>query len=619
MWPSSAFTITSPNPRAKSSPIAVRAKALPSKKIIPLLMGRFCVRSTIISPMPTGSNAAKPRSAIETNSVSITFMISKLLDSCSHQAYIICMKSKWTVIIILCLAQFVMVLDSTVMNVSLTTVASDLHTTISGMQAAITFYTLTMAALMLTGGKMGDIWGRRRAFKIGAVVYGVGSLITGLSPSLPVLLLGWSFIEGLGAVLVIPAIAALAAVNYKGKDRVMAFALIGGVSGAAAAAGPLIGGFVTTYLSWRYVFIAETVIMAGVLLVTNRIADEKSTNKQKIDIPSVILSATGMGVLVFGVLQSKVWGWVRPLSAPVVNGHAIKPFGISIVAYLILAGIIVLWLFYTRQSDREKRNKPVLLKVSLLSIKELRSGLSVLMSQYLIIASIFFVIPVYLQIVLGYDALKTGMKILPLSVGLILASMIGTKLVTRYSQRRVVRIGQVALIAGNLLLMAAINPQLRGWLFGAGMLVVGLGLGLLASQLGNINMSAVGKENSAEGGGLQGTFQNLGSSFGTALVGSIFIAFLTSGFVANINRSNLPANIKTYISNNTKAGVQVVSASDVQSYALSKGVSDSDAQTIADNYSSAQIDGLKESFFFIVAISTLSILLSRNISNKKAG
>ncbi len=582
-------------------------------------MGRFCVRSTIISPMPTGSNAAKPRSAIETNSVSITFMISKLLDSCSHQAYIICMKSKWTVIIILCLAQFVMVLDSTVMNVSLTTVASDLHTTISGMQAAITFYTLTMAALMLTGGKMGDIWGRRRAFKIGAVVYGVGSLITGLSPSLPVLLLGWSFIEGLGAVLVIPAIAALAAVNYKGKDRVMAFALIGGVSGAAAAAGPLIGGFVTTYLSWRYVFIAETVIMAGVLLVTNRIADEKSTNKQKIDIPSVILSATGMGVLVFGVLQSKVWGWVRPLSAPVVNGHAIKPFGISIVAYLILAGIIVLWLFYTRQSDREKRNKPVLLKVSLLSIKELRSGLSVLMSQYLIIASIFFVIPVYLQIVLGYDALKTGMKILPLSVGLILASMIGTKLVTRYSQRRVVRIGQVALIAGNLLLMAAINPQLRGWLFGAGMLVVGLGLGLLASQLGNINMSAVGKENSAEGGGLQGTFQNLGSSFGTALVGSIFIAFLTSGFVANINRSNLPANIKTYISNNTKAGVQVVSASDVQSYALSKGVSDSDAQTIADNYSSAQIDGLKESFFFIVAISTLSILLSRNISNKKAG
>lgn len=511
-----------------------------------------------------------------------------------------------------------MVLDSTVMNVSLTTVASDLHTTISGMQAAITFYTLTMAALMLTGGKMGDIWGRRQAFKIGAVVYGIGSLITGLSPNLTALLIGWSLIEGLGAVLVIPAIAALAAVNYKGKDRVMAFALIGGVSGAAAAAGPLIGGFVTTYLSWRYVFIAETIIMTGVLLVTNRIADEKNTNKQKIDIPSVILSATGMGVLVFGVLQSKVWGWVRPLSSPVINGHELKPFGISIVAYLILLGIIVLWLFYTRQADRERRNKPVLLKVSLLSIKELRSGLSVLMSQYLVIASIFFVIPVYLQIVLGYDALKTGMKILPLSVGLILASMIGTKLVSRYSQRRIVRVGQLALIAGNILLMAAINPQLRGWLFGAGMLVVGLGLGLLASQLGNINMSAVGKENSAEGGGLQGTFQNLGSSFGTALVGSIFIAFLTSGFVGNINSSTLPSNIKSYISSNTKAGVQVVSASDVQSYALSKGVSNSDAQTIADNYSSAQIDGLKESFFFIVAVSALSILLSRNISNKKA-
>ncbi|HEY5806041.1 MAG TPA: MFS transporter, partial [Candidatus Saccharimonadales bacterium] len=209
------------------------------------------------------------------------------------------MGKKWTVITILALAQFVMVLDSTVMNVSLSTVASDLGTNISGMQAAITFYTLTMAALMLTGGKFGDIWGRRGAFTIGAIVYGIGSLITGLSPNLPTLLFGWSLVEGLGAVLVIPAIAALTAVNYRGKDRVIAFAIIGAISGVAAALGPLIGGFVTTYFSWRYVFIAETVIMAGILLFVRKIADEKLARKAKIDVASVLLSAFGMGILVF--------------------------------------------------------------------------------------------------------------------------------------------------------------------------------------------------------------------------------------------------------------------------------------------------------------------------------
>ena len=524
---------------------------------------------------------------------------------------------KWTVITILCLAQFVMVLDSTVMNVSLTTVAKDLNTSITGMQAAITFYTLTMAALMLTGGKLGDIWGRRRAFKIGAVVYGIGSLITGLSPNLPTLLIGWSLVEGLGAVLVIPAIAALAAVNYKGKDRVLAFALIGGISGAAAAAGPLIGGFVTTYFSWRYVFIAETVIMAVVLLVTNKIADEKITKKQKIDIPSAILSAAGMGILVFGVLQSKVWGWVQPLGAPQINGHAITPLGISLVAYMILAGVIILSIFYNRQADREKAGKPALLKVSLFKIKELRSGLGVLMSQYLIIAAIFFVIPVYLQVVLGYDALKTGLKILPLSVGLIVASMLGARLASSLSPRKIVRVGQTALIAGSIILMVSINAELRGWLFGFGMFIVGAGLGFLASQLGNVNMSAVGKENSAEGGGLQGTFQNLGSSFGTALIGSIFIMYLTSGFVTSINQSTLPSNVKTYISDNTKAGVQVVSATQVQDYAVSKGLSESDADTVANSYADAQIEGLKQALFYIVAIAALSILLSRNLPNKK--
>jgi MFS family permease len=527
------------------------------------------------------------------------------------------MGKKWTVVAILAVAQFVMVLDSTVMNVSLTTVAHDLGTTISGMQAAITFYTLTMAALMLTGGKLGDIWGRRGAFRIGAIVYGIGSLMTGLAPNLTVLLLGWSLIEGLGAVLVIPAIAALAAVNYRGRDRVIAFAIIGGISGAAAAAGPLIGGFMTTFFSWRYVFIAETIIMAGLLFTVKYIADEKIRQKTTIDIPSAIMSAAGMGLLVYGILQSKTWGLIRPLGAPEINGHAITPFGVSIVAYLILIGIITLWWFYKRQVRLEAAGGQPLLKVSLLKVKQLQSGLAVLMSQYFMTAAIFFVIPVYLQTILGYDALKTGLKILPLSVALILFSLAGTRMLRRFTPRRIVRFGQIALVASGLLLLAAIDPQLKGFMFGLGMFVMGAGLGLLASQLGNVNMSAVGDRNAAEGGGLQGTFQNLGSSLGTALIGSVFIASLTTGFVNSINTTTLPQNIKSYITDNSKAGVAVVSASQVQSAALAKGTTPAEATEISNTYTSSQINGLKQAMFAVVAVALLSMFLSSDIPNKK--
>jgi Na+/melibiose symporter-like transporter len=353
--------------------------------------------------------------------------------------------------------------------------------------------------------------------------------------------------------------------------------------------------------------------MAGVLLASNKITDQRVQGKQSLDLLSVLMSAAGMGILVFGLLQSKTWGWVSPLGAPEISGKEITPFGISLVAYMILAGGFILWAFYNRQKRLEEHQGQPLLKVSLMAIKPLRSGLSVLFAQYLVIAAVFFVIPVYLQIILGYDALKTGIKILPMSVALILASLVGTRLVGRFSVKQVVRLGQLALVLGSLILMAAINITLKGFVFGFGMFVLGAGLGLLASQLGNVNMTAVGEKNSAQGGGLQGTFQNLGSSFGTALIGSLFIASLTTGFVGSINESNLPSDIKNYISSNTKAGVEVVSANQVSSYAESKGVSKIDSQEIADIYTSAQLQGIKEALFYLAAISLVSLVFSRNI------
>lgn len=523
---------------------------------------------------------------------------------------------KWSVVIVLAIAQFVMVLDGTVMNVSISTVVNDLGTTVASLQAAITFYTLTMAALMLIGAKLCSKWGLMKSFTIGSVIYGIGSLITALSPGISSLFLGWSVIEGLGAVLVIPAVTSLIAVCYKGKDRVIAFTIIGGISGIAAAAGPLIGGFMTTYLSWRYVFGIEFVIMFFVLILSRKFKVSEKTDKSPIDIPSVILSSVGLIMLVYGMLQSKTWGWVTPISKPTILGQEITPFGISIVAFLIIAGIIILKLFYDRQTKLINAKKDPLLDVTLFKVPELRSGLLVLLSQYVITAAIFFIVPIYLQMIIGLDALQTGIRILPLSIALIIFSVLGSKLIQKYSPKQIVLYGQILLLAGAVALLAAIDPELEGYAFSIAMIFVGAGLGLLASQIGNINMSAVSVDKASQVGGISGTYQNLGSSLGTALIGSILVVALTSGFVANISQSTLPVDIKNYITEHSETGVSIVPVQDLSQYALSKGLDQSDANEITDIYKNAQLQGLKESIFYIVAISTLSLLLSRKLPNK---
>ena len=284
---------------------------------------------------------------------------------------------KWLPLVILASAQFIMVLDSSVMNVSISQIVADLNTTVTGVQSAITMYTLVMAAFMLVGAKLGDILGRDRAFGLGLAVYGLGSLITSLSPNLTVLLIGWSGIEGLGAVLVIPAIAALTAANYEGKERAFAYGMIGGAAGAAIAAGPLIGGYVTTTWSWRYVFVGEVVVVIAVLIVHRRMKRApKPEQAPKLDYGGAALSAVALGLIVFGILKSSTWGWIRPIDAPTIDGHEITPLGFSLVPFLILGGFVVLGCFLAWEERRERLGRSTLLNRALLKIETLRGGLS---------------------------------------------------------------------------------------------------------------------------------------------------------------------------------------------------------------------------------------------------
>jgi MFS family permease len=517
-------------------------------------------------------------------------------------------------------AQFVMVLDSSVMNVSISQIVADLDTTIQGVQLAITAYTLVMAALMLAGAKLGDIIGRDRTFAIGLAIYGVGSFTTAISPSLGVLLFGWSGVEGIGAALVMPAIVSLIAVTYSGRERALAFGIVGGVAGVAIAAGPLIGGWVTTELSWRYVFAAETVIVIVILLLRRWLpAPPALERRPQLDIVGVLISASGLGLVVFGILKSSTWGLIEPRGALTIGGEEITPFGFSMVPFVILAGLACLAGFAIWEERRERQGRDTLLDRALLKIDTLRAGLTTLLMQQLILLGTFFVLPVYLQVVLGLDAFETGKRLFPMSVAMLLAALAGPRLAASLSPKRVAQVGLVALIVASLVLLGTIDVELNGTEFALALALFGVGAGLLLSQLGNVIMSSVDESKTNEAGGLQGTAQNLGASLGTALIGAVLIAALSSGFVARVeDNPAVPQAARDRIESAAEKGIPVVPVAQVEQVAREEGLTPDQAQAVADDYGDAQLKGLKRAIGAVGVFAVLSLWFTRRLPDRVA-
>jgi EmrB/QacA subfamily drug resistance transporter len=528
-------------------------------------------------------------------------------------------KAGWLPLVILAAAQFVMVLDSSVMNVSISQIVADLDTTIQGVQLAITAYTLVMAALMLAGAKLGDILGRDRTFAIGLMVYGIGSLITSLSPSLGVLLFGWSLVEGLGAVLVIPAIVSLVAATYEGKQRALAFGVIGGTAGAAVAVGPLIGGWVTTEFSWRYVFAAETVVVIVILLLRRRrMAHAPAVeHPPRLDLVGVLLSALGLGLAVFGILKSSEWGLIEPRGALTIGGTEITPFGFSAVPFLILAGLGCIAGFVVWEEHRERQGRDTLVDRTLLRIVPLRAGLTTLMMQQLILLGTFFVLPVYLQVVLGLDAFETGKRLFPMSVAMFIAAMAGPRLAAGFAPKRVAQAGLVALLIASVLLLGTIDVELNDTGFAIALAIFGVGAGLLLSQLSNVIMSSVDPAKTNEAGGLQGTAQNLGASLGTALIGAVLIAALTNGFADRIeNNPAISQQTRDAVMQRTEEGIDVVPVAQVEKAATDAGLPQDEAQAIADDYGDAQLQGLKRALGAVGIFALLALWFTRGLPGR---
>ncbi len=520
---------------------------------------------------------------------------------------------KWSTLIVMCIAQFLMVLDTSVMNVAIGQLIEDFDAEVTQIQTAITFYSLVMAAFMLLGGKLGDVWGRRRTFGIGMAIYAAGSAVTAASWAVPVLTFGWSVLEGIGAALVLPAMAALIAGAYRGADRAVAFGFLGGISGAGVAVGPILGGWVTTNLSWRVVFVAEVVVALIILALLGLVKDAKLPGrKPNVDWVGAALSGVGVGLIVYGALQSSQWGVVSPRNSPV------EPFGFALTPFVVAAGFVLIYAFVRWSQNREANGKDALVRLALFENRPVRSGLIMTVAQNTILAGAFFALPLYLQLTLGFDAFDTGVRILPVSIALLVTSVGGSALMMRFPPRRVVRIGLFVLLAAIALLLTTIDFELERFDFGLSMALLGIGIGILAAVLGNLVQSAVGDRDRSEAGGLANAATQLGTALGTAAIGAIVISGLASSFSTEVaSDERISAEISAEVELTLSSGVSFVSSDDVRMIIEAGDAEPEVVEALVENYEDSQLEALRSALFATAAIVVFSLLLSGRLPTRR--
>ncbi len=432
-----------------------------------------------------------------------------------------------SVVLPLALAQFVASYAGTNMNVAISTIASDIGTTVIGMQTAITLFTLTMAALMIPGSKLTDIWGRKTCFMAGLVVYGSGALIATFAQGLGLMVIGYSLLEGIGSALVIPPIYILITVLFEDVgSRARYFGVVSGAAGLGAAAGPLIGGLVTSAIGWRASFVLQVIIVVSVIVLAKDIVDpRRSEPAPRFDLVGAVLSALGLFFVVLGILQSSTYGWfVSRTDFTIGNTVVIPKGGVSPVWIFVgVGGLVLLWFFLHIRS-RERAGKDPLIATRLFHNRTSNRGLATQLIQWLILQGSFFVISVFLQQVWGYDAIQTGLMLTPATIGILASSAAAGRLARRRSQVTLVRAGFITTTTGMALLLALVRQDSGVLSFVPGLLLMGAGVGVMLTSSVNVVQSSFPDRDQGEISGLSRSVSNLGSSVGTALAGSILVA-----------------------------------------------------------------------------------------------
>jgi EmrB/QacA subfamily drug resistance transporter len=432
--------------------------------------------------------------------------------------------------ILLAMAMFVLVVDTSIMNVSISAVVHDIGTTVSGIQSAIALEALVSAAFILIGSKVGDLIGRKRAYILGLLGYAMGALAMALTQSLVPIIVFWAIVGGLGASLLLPAMQSLIHGNFAGPAQRKAYALVGAAAAIAAAVGPLLGGFITTYLSWRVAFLLEDLVIVIVLVGSRLVRDVPYTGAREVDIVGAVLSVLGMGGIVLGIL---VWQ---------EGGEAV---GALLVVGAVALGGFVYWL-----ARRKRDDKPALLDIELFRSKFFRLGVTGQMSQQIALGGTMIALPIFLQMVLEYDAMRAGLSLAPLSLTMFATALLAGKKAGNRSPSRIIAAGFALVTVGVAVLVPIVPHAGSGWALVAPLLVAGCGLGLLVSQLNNYTLSPVSEERVSEAAGVNSAAGSFGLSFGLAFAGAIMLATLSFTFTRMANDSAvLPEAQKAHVAN----------------------------------------------------------------------
>ncbi len=421
--------------------------------------------------------------------------------------------------ILLAMAMFVLVVDTSLMNVSISAVVKDLDTTVSGVQSAIALEALVSAAFILIGSKVADLIGRKRAYVLGLLGYAIGALSMALAQDLFAIIFFWAIIGGLGASLLLPSMQALVHGNFEGAAQKRAYALVGASAAIAAAVGPLLGGFVTTYLSWRVAFLFEDLVIAIVLSGIKLVHDVPYTGSRQVDVVGSVLSVIGMGGVVLGIL---VW----------------QEGGDYVLALILLGGAALVGLFYWL-NRRKRQGKAALIDPTLFVSKVFRYGVSGQMLQQIALGGTMIALPIYLQMVLEYNALEAGLSLAPLSLTMFVVALVAGKRAASHRPGSVIRLGFALLAAGLVILLPIVPHASSGWWLVAPLMVAGAGLGLLVSQLNNYTLAPLSEERVSEGAGVNSAAGSFGLSFGLAFSGAILLASLSLIFTHQANQSTV--------------------------------------------------------------------------------
>jgi EmrB/QacA subfamily drug resistance transporter len=421
--------------------------------------------------------------------------------------------------ILLAMAMFVLVVDTSLMNVSIAAVVEDLDTTVSDIQSAIALEALVSAAFILIGSKVGDLIGRKLAYVLGLLGYAVGALSMALAQSVTAIVIFWAVLGGLGASLLLPAMQSLIHGNFDGAARRKVYALVGAAAAIAAAVGPLLGGFITTYLSWRVAFLLEVVVIAVVLLGIGLVRDVAYTGSRSVDTVGSILSVVGMGGLVLGILA-----WQE----------GAESVGALLVIGALAMGALIGWLL-----RRKRQAKPTLLDPDLFRSKVFRFGITGQLLQQIALGGAMIALPIYLQMVLEYNAMEAGLSLAPLSLTMFAVALLAGKHAGDRRPSSIIRFGFALLTTGLVVLIPIVPRAESGWALVLPLIVVGCGLGLLVSQLNNYTLSPITDERVGEAAGVNSAAGSFGLSFGLAFAGAIMLATLSIAFTNKADASTV--------------------------------------------------------------------------------